>query len=250
VKLESLIQYVDGYLDVSGFPDYGDAHNGLQVEGPGEAGTLAVAVDASQRVISVAAERGADLLIVHHGLFWDSKVLFTGRRYRKIRTLIHAELALYSVHLPLDAHPEVGNSAVLCRALGWEPSGGFGTYQERTIGCWAEVDMEVEALRDHVGTVVEGPVRLIQGGPERVHRVGIVTGGGAGMMEEAVAGGLDTLITGEGAHHTYHDAMELGLNVLYAGHYATEVWGVKALAAHLEERFALPWTFIDDPSGL
>jgi dinuclear metal center YbgI/SA1388 family protein len=245
-----LIQYLDSYLDIKGFPDYSGAHNGLQADGKAEVARVAVAVDASERVIRQAVDAGADLLIVHHGLFWDGNLRLTGRRYRKAKLLLDSGLALYSAHLPLDAHPEVGNCAVLCRALGWEPVGPFGSYGDRQIGCWAEVDSSAEELRSHLSEVVQGPVRLIQGGQDRIHRVGIVTGGAAGMMGEATEEGLDSLVTGEGAHHTYQDAMELGVNVFYAGHYATEVWGVRALAAHIEDRFSIPWSFVDDPSGL
>ena len=250
MKLESLLQYIGEYLDVEDFPDHGLAHNGLQVEGPSEVERLAVAVDASEAVILEAVTRGMDLLIVHHGLFWDGETRVTGPRFRKLRSLIQGGTALYGCHLPLDAHVEVGNCAVLCRELGWEPAGRFGSYQGREWGWWCEVDAERGELATHVEAVVGGPVRLIPGGPEHLYKVGVVTGAAADLIPEAAAFGLDALLTGEGPHHTYHTAMEFGVNALYAGHYATETWGVKALAAHIEERFGISWEFIDVPTGL
>ena len=250
MKLESLLQYLDQYLEVEDFPDHESAHNGLQVEGPTEVERVAVAVDASEAVILEAVDQGVDLLIVHHGLFWDGRTRVTGPRFRKLRSLIQGSTALYGCHLPLDAHVQVGNCAVLCRELGWEPAGRFGSYQGREFGWWCEVDSERDALATYVEEVVGGPVRVIPGGPEHVYRVGVVTGAAASLIPEAAAFGLDALLTGEGSHHTYNDAMEFGVNALYAGHYATETWGVKALAAHIEDRFGIPWEFIDAPTGL
>ncbi len=250
MNTESLVQYLDEYLSIEGFPDYSPAQNGLQVEGPTELTRAAVAVDASEAVILEAVSREVDILIVHHGLFWDDRTKWVGPRFRKIRALIEGEVALYSAHLPLDAHPEVGNCAVLCRALGWSPEERFGSHEDRHIGWRCDVDYERDALAEHVGEVVGGPVRLIRGGPAQVYRVGLVTGAAASLIPEASRLGLDALITGEGPHHTYNDAMEYGVNALYAGHYATETWGVRALGAHLEERFDLVQEFIDMPTGL
>ncbi len=250
MNTESVVQYLDEYLSIEGIPDYSAAQNGLQVEGRKEVGSLAVAVDASEAVIREAVSRGVDLLIVHHGLFWDGQAKVVGPRFRKIQALIEGKVALYSAHLPLDAHSEVGNCAVLCRALGWSPEERFGTHEGHDIGWRCEVDYQRDVLADHVSEVVGGQVRLIPGGPEHVYRVGLVTGAAANLIPEAARKGLDALITGEGPHHTYHDAMEYGVNALYAGHYATETWGVRALGVHLEERFELPQEFIDMPTGL
>ncbi len=250
MNTESLVQYLDEYLSIEGFPDYPPAQNGLQVEGPREVSRAAVAVDGSEAVIREAASRGVDFLIVHHGLFWDGQAKLVGPRFRRIRALIEGNVALYSAHLPLDAHPEVGNCAVLCRALGWSPQERFGSHQDHDIGWQCEVDYERDALVVHLGEVVGGPVRLIPGGPDHISRVGLVTGAAASLIPEASRQGLDALITGEGPHHTFHDAMEYGINALYAGHYATETWGVRALGTHLEERFDLHQEFIDMPTGL
>lgn len=245
-----LADYLDGYLNTAAVPDYERAYNGLQVEGRRPIERVAVAVDASERAIVGAARSGCDILIVHHGLFWEGSAPLTGRRYRKVSALMETGMALYSSHIPLDAHPEVGNSAVLSRALGMEPAGTFGDYRGLEIGCWGVLPMLREGLAARLDEVLGGRVLMIPGGPERVERVGVLTGAGGDMIGQALDAGLDALVTGEGAHHTYFAAMEGGINVYYGGHYATEVWGVRSLAAHLADRFALEWEFIDVPTGL
>lgn len=249
MKLESILQYLDAYLGVSGHPDYPVALNGLQVEGPTEVQRICTAVDASEAAIEAAAARGADLLIVHHGLFWDGLRPLTGRRYRKLAGLIRANVALYSVHLPLDAHPEVGNGAVLARAMGVEPTGRWGRYQGVEIGWWGETDQPRDELLARASAALGGPVRLHGAGPDPVRRVGVITGSGASFLEEAARLGLDTLVTGEGAHHSAIDAVELGINLVYGGHYATETFGVRALAQHLADRFGLEHEFLALPTG-
>lgn len=253
MKLESLLQYLDSYLGVTGHPDYPNALNGLQLEGPDEVRRVVAAVDASEASVAAAVAAGADLLLVHHGLFWDGLRPLTGRRYRKAQPLVANSIGLYSVHLPLDAHAEVGNCAMLGRALGLELQGRFGDFKGTPIGWWGSYPdaTDAEALRKRLSAALGGgPVHLIAGGPDRVERIGVVTGGGASFVEEAAALGLDALVTGEGSHHTHFDAMELGIHVLFGGHYATETFGVRALAKHLGERFDLEWEFLDQPTGL
>lgn len=253
MKLESLLQYLDGFLGVADHPDYGPALNGLQVEGTSDVQRLAAAVDASEEVIDEAVKGGADLLLVHHGLFWDGFRPLTGRRYRKVRRLVNGGTALYSVHLPLDAHAEVGNAALLAAALGVEEREPFGDYKGSAVGWGGRLPepLSRDALRARIATVLgDVPVHVIPGGPDLVSRVAVVTGGGASFTEEAAAGGWDALVTGEGSHHTHADAMELGVTVYLGGHYATETFGVRALAEHLAERFDLEWWFIDRPTGL
>ena len=211
-----------------------------------------MAVDASEASIAEAVDRGADLMLVHHGLFWGGLEPLTGRHFRKVRMLIEGGVALYSCHLPLDSHAEVGNCALLARALGLELQGQFGGYQGTPIGRWgilaeATTPSGFSAL---LADILDTRVHLIEGGPEQVETVGVVTGGGASFVKDAVAAGLDALVTGEGSHHSHFDAMELGITLLFAGHYATETFGVRALGLHLEERFGLPWEFVDQPTGL
>lgn len=249
-EIESILQFIEEAFQPSEFPDYPHALNGLQVEGPEGVGRLAVAVDASEATIRAAGEVGADMLLVHHGLFWDGLGPLVGPRYRKVSLLMERGIALYALHLPLDAHPEMGNCALLARALGLEPQGGFAPYQGREIGWWAQTRESRDDLKVTLEAVVGGPVRLIPGGPEKLARVGILTGSGASTLREAAALGLDSLITGEGAHHHFHEAMELGVNLYLAGHYATETFGVKALGRTLSETFQLDWSFLDLPTGL
>jgi dinuclear metal center YbgI/SA1388 family protein len=248
--LTAVVDYLDAYLDVAGVPDYEGAHNGLQVANSGRVGHVAVAVDASERTIREVVARGCDLLVVHHGLFWDGGVTVTGRRYRKLRPLLTGDVAVYSAHLPLDVHEEVGNNAVLARELGVELEGRFGSYRGMELGWWGRLDVTREVLAARLDETLGGRVRMMAFGPEIVGTVGVITGGGGSLIESAAAAGLDAYITGEGAHHTYFDAEEAGMNVYYGGHYATETWGVRALAKHLEERFDLTWEFIDHPTGL
>jgi len=250
IELESLARYLDEYLAVEEVPDYANALNGLQVESAGPVRRVAAAVDATVASIGAAVAADCDLLLVHHGLFWDGNRPVTGRRYRRLKALLDAGVAVYSAHLPLDVHAEVGNNAVLARELGLEQRGGFGDYEGTALGVWGELEITREALCARLDDLLGGRVKLIAGGPERLRRVGVLTGGGGSFVGAAVAAGLDALVTGEGSHHTYFDASEGGINLYYGGHYATEVWGVRALAAHLESRFGLPWVFLDQPTGL
>lgn len=255
MKLESVVEYLDALLGIPAHPDYRTALNGLQVAGPPdrEIGRIAAAVDTSEATIAAASAEGADLLLVHHGLFWSGLTPLTGRHYRRVRGLIDGGVALYSAHLPLDGHPELGNGVLLAHALGLADLEPFGRYEGATVG-W--IGRHAEPLRaadlaERVAEAVGGAVHVVEvERPRPIERIAVVTGGGGSFLEEAAEAGADALVTGEGSHHTFVDAHELGVHVFYAGHYATEVFGVKALAAHLAERFDLSWTFLDRPSGL
>jgi dinuclear metal center YbgI/SA1388 family protein len=261
VPLTELIRYLDDYLRIREVPDERNAVNGLQVENQGLVGGIVAAVDASQATVDrVAAEGpgrgGAPMLIlVHHGLFWDGNVPVTGRRYRRLATLLEHDLALYSAHIPLDVHPTVGNNVVLAERLGLAVEGWFGDYRGVPIGVWGQAPARlstrdgVVAELNHALGITSAGARVVAGGPERIARIGIITGGAGNMVGAAHTAGLDTFITGEGPHHTYFDAVESGLNLIYAGHYATETLGVQALASHLAERFELDWEFHDHPTG-
>jgi dinuclear metal center YbgI/SA1388 family protein len=234
-------------------PDEGNAVNGLQVENAGTIDRIVAAVDASLEAIEGAAPAGnaaGTLLLVHHGLLWDGNIPVTGRRFRRIRAILDRNIALYSAHIPLDLHPDVGNNIVLARRLDIEPEGWFGEYRGQRLGVYGRLAVPREELVGRIDGQLTTTARLVPGGPEKTARVGIVTGSGAGFIAEAIAAGIDTLITGEGPHHTYFDAMELGVNVIYAGHYATEQVGVQALAQHLGLRFELPWEFHRHPTGM
>lgn len=250
MQLRDLADYLDTYLAVREVPDSSEALNGVQVANAGEITRVAAAVDLCEATIAAAASQGADLLLVHHGLFWGGIRPIVGPTYRRIAALMRHNVAVYSAHIPLDRHPEVGNNAVLARALGIVPCGAFGEYKGAAIGVWGELNLNRGGLQERLTSLLGSVPRLLPFGPDPVRRVGVVTGAGGSMIAAAHAAGLDTYITGEGAHHTFFDAEELGLNVFYAGHYATETVGVKALARHLEATFGLPWTFVDHPTGL
>ena len=250
VELERIVQFSDGLLSTQSFPDYQQALNGLQVENAGQVSSMACAVDASESTIEAAAAAGADLLIVHHGLFWGGLRPVVGPVYRKLTRLLEAGCALYSAHLPLDAHPELGNCAILARELGVEVTGPFGEYKGESVGWWGTVDVHRNQLLADLRQAVGPAARLIEGGPQALTRVAVVTGGGASFLDEAARRGMDALVTGEAPHHAYHDAMEMGVNLYLGGHYATETWGVRALAERLSQEFGVPWVFLDVPTGL
>lgn len=250
VRLDELTAYCDRLLRLEGCQDWPAAANGLQVANRGRVRRLAAAVDATHTTIQMAVEAGADLLLVHHGLFWNGSFPWTGRRYSLLRLLLDHDLAVYSSHLPLDAHPRYGNNVQLARALGFSRTEPFffsrGVHLGRRIATRIARDRLVARLEAAVG----GPVHLLPGGPATCRRIGIVSGAAGEDLGQAAEEGVDTFITGEGPHWTHGLAEDLGINVLYAGHYATETFGVKALAAHLSRKFKLPWVFLDHPSGL
>lgn len=253
VALSDVAGFLDGFLRIGEVSDESNAVNGLQVENAGQVARIVSAVDASLETIVGIQPGGPALLLVHHGLFWEGNVPLVGRRFRRVKALLDRDAALYSAHIPLDLHPEVGNNVELARRIGLPVEGWFGDYRGAPIGVWgtapppiADRSALVAILETDLGTTA----RLIPGGPGRVRRVGIVTGAGGSMIAAARDAGLDTFITGEGAHYTYFDAIEWGLNVIYAGHYATEQVGVQALARRLEARFGLPWEFHRHPTGM
>jgi dinuclear metal center YbgI/SA1388 family protein len=249
-EVEQILYFLDEEFQPSAFPDYPHALNGLQVEGPAEIKKIAAAVDACEATIATAALANTDLLLVHHGLFWGGLGPITGPLFRKLAGLMQANMALYSLHLPLDAHAELGNNALLAQGMGLAPEARFGTFREVEIGWWCRAGLDRNELVERLEQAVNAGVRVIPGGPSRVERVGILSGGGASALHEAASQGLDTLVTGEAPHHAYHDAMELGLNLLLGGHYATETFGVEALAQRLAEEFHVSWEFLDQPTGL
>jgi dinuclear metal center YbgI/SA1388 family protein len=250
VALSEVVTYLDDYLRVGEVPDASYALNGLQVENRGTVGRVAAAVDACQATIDAAADQSAGLLLVHHGLFWSGLEPLTGRHARRVRRLLEGDVALYAAHLPLDVHPEVGNNAVLARSLGLEDLSRFGDYRGEAIGVLGSADLSVSQLVGRLQEILGVDPHVIAAGPDRVARVGVITGGAGDMIRQAKDAGADTFLSGEGTHHTHFDAEEWGLNVIYAGHYATETVGVKALAQHLQNRFGLPWQFVDHPTGL
>lgn len=256
VALGAIVAHLDALLEIARTPDYPPALNGLQVDHRGPVTRVAAAVDASLFTIREAAARGANLLLVHHGLFWGGLQPLTGPHLARVRTLLESDLAIYSAHLPLDAHGTFGNSRLLAGELGLEVSGGFARHQQIDCGVRGEADLDTEELvarvtawaRPHGHHTVASAIPA----GHRTRRWAICSGSGvqAETMREAITTGVDTLIVGEGPHWSAVDAPERGLVIVYAGHYATETLGVRALAAHVGERFELPWDFIPAPTGL
>ncbi len=249
-SLATLVKHCDVLLRTAEVGDYDGAVNGLQVENSGTVTRIAATVDASLATVKLAIAAKADLLLVHHGLFWSPSHPWTGRKYDLLRVLIENHLAVYSSHLPLDAHPRLGNNAQLCAALGFKKLRPFFACHSQTIGLHTATNLSRAELAARLARATGTQPRVIPGGPKLCRRIGVVTGGAGGDLKTAAAEGVDTFITGEGPHWTYALAEELGLNVLYGGHYATETFGVKALAAHLSKKFRVPWTFLDHPTGL
>ncbi|MDB4907031.1 MAG: NGG1p interacting factor 3 protein [Gemmatimonadetes bacterium] len=255
-RLSDVVGWLDDVLRTSEVPDYDGALNGLQLANRGEVTRVAAAVDFSRRTVDQAIASGADLLILHHGMFWSGARPIVGPVYERLALLMAHGVAVYASHLPLDLHAEYGNNALLARALGLQPTSGFGAWKGLSIGVSGESDLLTSELlararqfaSQYGGSVVSTPFDAVR----HTRHWGMVTGAGAssGTLCEAQAAGIDTLVVGEGPHHTAVDADDSGLVVLYAGHYATETLGVQALARAIESRFGLPWSFLHAPTGL
>jgi len=250
-----LAVYVDELLSTANTPDYPNAVNGLQLENRAPIRAIAAAVDFSTRAIQGAVDAEANLLIVHHGMFWAGVGPFSGPSYRTLRMLMENDIAVYSSHLPLDRHPTLGNNALLATELRLTATGSFARFQDTFIGVSGESDIETASLISQAREFAKpyGEIRTsrVTSG-RRTRKWGICTGAGASAdtLGEASAAGIDTLIVGEGPHWTAIHAEEHDLAIIYAGHYATETLGVRALAQHLAKKYELSWSFINAPTGL
>src|SRR3954467_6418777 len=255
-RIHEITDYLDTFLETRSTPDYPMALNGLQLENRSEIRGIAAAVDFSSRTIEGAAAAGTNLLVVHHGMFWAGLAPIRGSAYRRLQQLVERDIAVYSSHLPLDRHPIVGNNVLLAKELGLDPTDPFARFESIHIGVRGKSDTKTASLvaraekfaREHGGNVRTTPVKA-----DRVTRYwAICTGGGASAdpLKECEDLGIDTLIVGEGPHWTAVQAEENELVIIYAGHYATETLGVRALVAHLAERYNLPSAFISAPTGL
>ena len=254
--LRDVVDFLDVELRTAETPDYDAAQNGLQLANDGKVTRVAAAVDVSFNTISAALDAKADLLLVHHGMFWRGAEPLVGANYERLKRAIDGGLAVYASHLPLDLHPTLGNNALLAKELALTPTGTFSRYRDIEVGVAGSSDIETAELvgrlrsfsAQFATTVVATP--FAKG--RRTKRWAIVTGAGASSdsIAEAVERGVDTLIVGEGPHHTAVQAMELDLVILYGGHYATETLGVRALATYVGKKFGLDTTFVDVPTGL
>ena len=250
VRIESVVSALDELLDPGAFEDLGP--NGLQVHGGEQVTRVVTGVSAQRELIERAIDLGAELVLVHHGLFWDFQPTgLTPVLAGRLRPLFRHDVALAAYHIPLDAHPEVGNNAILANALGCERHEAFGAFRGRLIGragTFAGEGIAAEELFSRVREVT-GREPTVQGrGPARVRRIGIVSGSAADSMHEAVRLGLDAFLTGEPREHVMAEAREAGIHFIAAGHYATETFGVRALGDWLADRFGIEHVFVDIPN--
>jgi dinuclear metal center YbgI/SA1388 family protein len=249
-SLSEIVNYTNDFLRINEISDWDNALNGLQIENSGGVTKIGASVDASTRVLTTAAKQDVDLIIVHHGLFWPGLKPVTGVLRRQLELAFENNIALYGSHLPLDLHPQVGNNTQLAAALGLKSDQPFFEEKGQLIGVKARVSLSREELDRKLQKVLSGPVKAFMFGRKKTGTIGIITGGAGSEIYRVAREGIDTFITGEAPHWAAVAAEELGMNLLLGGHYATEVFGVKALAAHLSKRFSVPWTFIDCPTGM
>jgi dinuclear metal center YbgI/SA1388 family protein len=248
---DEIVNFCDQLLEAGSFEDYGP--NGLQVPGSDEVLRLATGVSANRDFIEAAIEGGAQLAIVHHGLFWDSDPrALSEQAAERLRLLLTADLSLAAYHLPLDAHREIGNNALLCEGLGFEPQGSFSEFRGREIGVigLSADGMEPPELRSRVTELVGREPLMFDSGPGRVRSIGIVSGGASGQIRDAIALGLDAYLTGEPSEPAMADAREGKIHFIAAGHYATETFGVRRLGDLVAERFEVEHRFVDVPNPI
>jgi dinuclear metal center YbgI/SA1388 family protein len=248
--LSQIVDYGDRYLRIREIGDWPNALNGLQIENSGKVTKIGATVDASSRTLAEAAKREIDLLIVHHGLFWPGLRPVTKALRRQLNTAFQSNIALYSAHLPLDLHPQVGNNIQLAKSLGLKSTTPFFEEKGELIGIKARAATSRNDLKRKLDKSLGVKVKAFKFGPEGTKTIGIITGGAGGEIYRVADEGIDTFITGEAPHWAAIAAEELGINLFLGGHYATETFGVKALAEHLAKKFQIPFEFIDCPTGL
>lgn len=250
VELSKLTKWLNDYLDIANIRD--DSVNGLQVQGAGEVKKAVLLVDFSLEGIHRATQAKADMIIVHHGLIWNGIKRVTGNTYSRLGELIKSGISLYAAHLPLDLHPECGNNAQLSRLLELTDTGTFANYYGKDIGVCGNMStpQSVDQIAKMLEEKLDTKTMCLNFGPKQVKNIGIVSGAGVDALDEAVEMGLDCLLTGEPRQSSYHAAQESGINVIFAGHYATETVGVKALGAKITANFGVETQFIDIPTGI
>ncbi len=246
VDLNSITEFCDQRTRKNFITDFENAFNGLQLENNGSVNKIGAAVDAGKLPFEQAINEGVDFLICHHGLFWNSIAPIRGHNYEKLKTAIHGNLAVYSAHLPLDCHPEIGNNALLSKALGLKTLGTFLEYKGTQIGL---ISQAPDGGRDELSIKLKKLFpktysQILYGNP-KPEKVAILTGSGQSAIDELLDNEVDTLITGELRQHHYNMAQELKLNLFPCGHYATEVFGVQSLAKEVADTFKIEWTFLE-----
>ncbi len=244
-----LSHYLDNLLDIPSIKDAPNALNGLQVQSTGEIKKIGLAVDLCQATIDLAIEKKCQMLFVHHGIFWGGLQQVRGPFYKKISSMMRANLGLYSAHIPLDLHPVLGNNRALADLIELQNLEPFGEYGGIKIGLKGTINKKpAETLVQDLAEKLGSPVKVI--GTGDIQSIGLVTGGAADIIQQASSERLDAYITGEGSNHHYHDAIEGKCILIFAGHYATETGGVKSVGLHLEQKFQIVTEFLDYPTGL
>ena len=253
MTLTEIDRWLGDFLALERFDGLDSSLNGLQVAGPsGAVSRAAFAVDASMESFRRAAEWGAQLLVVHHGILWDRQSRITGGTWERVRYLVEKNLALFAAHLPLDAHPEVGNNAGIAQALGLVDVAPFGMHRGTALGCRGRLPepVSLEEVVARLAARQGEPVRTLPFGPPAVRTVGIISGDAPWGAAQASAEGLDLYVTGEPAHEVYHHCLEQHIHAIFCGHYHSESYGVQALAKHCARETGLETTYLDVPTGL
>ena len=245
-KLGKIVSFLNDFYRVAEIED--ESCNGLQVSGKQDVKKIVCMLDASQEGIEKAIAADADMIIVHHGLFWGGVKSLTGIMYDRVRLLIKNDISLYGLHLPLDMHPEIGNNRAILNKLGLDTEKAFGNYHGLEIGLLAKTNCSRDDLIQNVKETISGEIRTALFGPEKIKRIAVVSGGGADLLLDAKRSNADTLLTGESKLHVYHLAKELGMNLIYAGHYATECLGIQLLSQFLPTRLSVNAEFLDVPT--
>lgn len=248
IKRDDLVAAIDELLESPGVPDY--CPNGLQVEGASEIQHVVCGVTACQELIDEAVERGAQALLVHHGILWGGMPRIVRSFKRRVATLLAHDINLIAYHLPLDRHPTLGNGATVAQRLGLVDLEPFCLHKGVTVGVAGRLpgSLGIDQLADRCADTLDTVPVVIDGGPDMIRRVGIVTGGADKDFPQALDAGLDCYITGEISEYVMHFAKEEGIHFIAAGHHATERFGVQALGEHLANQFGFSWEFVDVPN--
>ncbi|NBF40162.1 MAG: Nif3-like dinuclear metal center hexameric protein [Spirochaetes bacterium] len=253
MQLNDLDRFLRSKLAIDAMRGEDPSINGIQVQRrEPEISRVAVAVDACLESFRRAAEWGAELLFVHHGLFWGHESPLTGAHYERIRYLMERDLGLYAAHLPLDMHPSLGNNARMASEIGLQQVRPFGSYHGTTIGVTGMLPepADVGSVCDSLFGGRQEALSVLPFGPEKIESVALVSGGAPRLVSEAIAKEVDLYVTGDASHTIYHEALESETNVVFGGHYNTEVWGVRAVGELLAAELGLETTFVDVPTGL
>ena len=252
VKREELVEYLDELLELELWKKIDVSLNGLQIEGAETISRIAFAVDASEQTFRMCLEAAAQMLIAHHGLFWGKPLPVAGTHRRRVKLLLDSDISLYVAHLPLDFHPQIGHCSSIARTLGLEIKDNLTMESGMAVGTLAHAPepLDLSHFVSSVDSLLDTKSRLLPFGREKIQRVGIISGYGSKILDESLSKKIDVFLTGESSHTLYHFAREFGVNVIFAGHYATELPGLKELASHLAAHFTLETEILQAPTGL